>query len=172
VWKVALSPDYLDGRFFRVTFITDERFATSALLFGGLTESQLDGNREYLWPLPDGAEILDGPALVEPHAFRIMVALLTWGGVIGEALIAATFLLSLAGWNLAVRHLLLLTFCAVTYALAPVAGFGWLLLTMGLVSCTKEQRLLRGAYISTWLLVLLYSEIPWAEVLKDWLRVV
>ena len=29
VWKVALSPDFLDGRFFRVTLVTDPRFAAA-----------------------------------------------------------------------------------------------------------------------------------------------
>jgi hypothetical protein len=66
-----------------------------------------------------------------------------------------------------VRHPLLLMFCASTYAFAPVAGFGWLLLTMGLVSVPAERRLLRGAYIATWILVLLYAEVPWAQVLMN-----
>jgi len=55
VWKVALSPDYLDGRFFHVTLLTDERFEDVTLLFGGLTPQQLDDSREYLQPLPEGA---------------------------------------------------------------------------------------------------------------------
>jgi hypothetical protein len=67
-----------------------------------------------------------------------------------------------------VRHLPLLLFCLVTYAFAPVAGFGWLLLAMGLASCRPEQWLLRGSYIMMWLLVLLFDEIPWASLLVGW----
>ena len=42
LWKVALSPDYLDGRFFRVTMLTDVRFEGFAQLAGGLTRDQLE----------------------------------------------------------------------------------------------------------------------------------
>ena len=59
-------------------------------------------------------------------------------------------------------------FCATTYALAPVAGFGWLLATMGLAQCRPDQRTLRGAYVAVFVLILLYTEIPWAGVLADW----
>jgi hypothetical protein len=64
-------------------------------------------------------------------------------------------------------HVLLLLFCAVTYAFAPVAGFGWLLLSMGTALCRSDQRVLRTAYVGTWLLVLLYSEVPWARAVLD-----
>ena len=79
VWKGALSPDYLDGRFFRVTLLTDERFTDATLLLGGLTGEQLDGNREYLSPLPEGAELLDPPPFVEPRAFRWLAAAVNLG---------------------------------------------------------------------------------------------
>ena len=59
-------------------------------------------------------------------------------------------------------------FCATTYALAPVAGFGWLIATMGLAQCRPNQRTLRVAYITVFLLILLYSEVPWTGVLADW----
>ena len=50
-------PDYLDGRFFQVTLLTDERFADSAQLLGGLSAEELAENREYLRILPPGAEL-------------------------------------------------------------------------------------------------------------------
>jgi hypothetical protein len=39
---------------------------------------------------------------------------------------------------------------------------------MGLAQCGPTQRLLRGAYIVVFVLILLYSEIPWTGVLADW----
>jgi hypothetical protein len=62
-----------------------------------------------------------------------------------------------------------IAFCVVTYAFAPVAGFGWLLLVMGLASCGSGQRLLRSTYLTAWFLVLLYDQVPWAELLLSWL---
>ena len=167
VWKAGLSPDFLDGRFFRVTLLTDSRFQDSVLLLAGINEKQLANNRDYLDPPTPPAQVSDAPKLVEPPTFRRLVTFLTWGTLITEALIALTWLLSLGGWQVTVRHPLLLMFCASTYAFAPVAGFGWLLLTMGLVSVPIEQRLWRGAYIATWILVLLYAEVPWARVLLN-----
>ena len=58
LWKAVLSPDYVDGRFFRVTLLTDERFADASLVFGGLSRDQMAENRKFLEPLPEGAELL------------------------------------------------------------------------------------------------------------------
>ena len=59
-------------------------------------------------------------------------------------------------------------FCVTTYALAPVAGFGWLIAAMGLAQCRPDQRTLRGAYIAVFVADPLYSEIPWTGVLAEW----
>ena len=59
-------------------------------------------------------------------------------------------------------------FCSTTYALAPVAGFGWLIAVMGLAQCRPTQRVARAAYIAVFLLILMYAEVPWTGVLADW----
>jgi hypothetical protein len=168
LWKGGLSPDYLDGRFFRVTLMTDERFADAARLFGGLTEEQLRENREYLMPLPPGAELVEPRRLTEPPALRRLAWVATWGTLLLEAALAALFLWPGAGRLDPARHVALLFFCAVTYAFAPVAGFGWLLLVMGLVPCRPEQSWLRGAYVGLFFLILCYSEVPWAAMALAW----
>lgn len=68
------------------------------------------------------------------------------------------------------RHGLLLTFCLVTYAFAPVAGFGWLLLVMGAAQIEPDQQWLLRLYVAAFLVVLFYSEVPWAGLMLDWLR--
>ena len=167
LWKAVLSPDYVDGRFFRVTLLTDQRFADAALVFGGLSRDQMAQNRAFLDPLPNGAELLSPPPFVEPPRLRAFAAVTTWGGLILEGLIALTCLIPLRRLDSA-RHALLLAFCVTTYALAPVAGFGWLIATMGLAQCRPNQRLLLGAYVAVFILILMYSEVPWAGVLADW----
>ena len=149
LWKSVLSSDYLDGRFFRVTLLTDDRFAGAVMLLTGLSEDQLQQNRDYLQPLPDGAELLDPPYLAEPTAFRWLTASATYGILALEAAIAVLNLLPSPDRFQRARHILLLAFCLVTYPFAPVAGFGWLLLVMGLAQCCPEQRILRLAYIVT-----------------------
>lgn len=164
LWKGVLSPDYLDGRFFRVTLLTDERFADSAQLLGGLSAEELAENREYLRILPPGAELVDPPRLREPRALRTFAHVATWVTVLLEGALALAFLLTWGRWTPGLRHGLLLGFCGVTFAFAPVAGFGWLLLVMGLSLLDPEQRGLRAIYLTIWCLILLYGDVRWARL--------
>jgi hypothetical protein len=165
LWKVVLSPDYLDGRFFRVTLLTDPRLVEPAMLLGGLTADDLERSRKALDALPEGAELRDPPSVVESGRFRTLSAVSTWGVLVHEAAIAASMLLPSIPFVLVARHALLLSFCAITYAFAPVAGFGWLLLVIGLAQAPGEKKWLRLAYVAAFLLVLFYSEVPWPELL-------
>lgn len=169
IWKGALSPDFVDGRFFRVTLLTDERFAGLVQLTTGIGDDALAANRRALVPLPGGAEPVDFPALVETPAFGTLVTVLTWGGLALEASLAVFCLLPSRRFVACLRHAMLLLFCGITYAVAPVAGFGWLLLAMGVALCGPGDTLLRRSYVALWLLVLLYSEVPWAGLLVDWI---
>jgi len=167
-WKVLLAPDFLDARFFRVTLLTDDRFTALARAVGGLSASELDDDRQVLTPLPPGVEVIDGPVLVEPPLLRGLARALTWGGVGLEALVAVAFLAAWPRWLRATRHALLITFCAVTYAIAPVAGFGWLLAAMGLAHTTSAEWRARLGYVAVFLLVLLYAEAHLVRVLLEW----
>ena len=163
LWKAFLSPDYLDGRFFRVTLIQDPRFEDVTMLLGGLSPEELGQNREYLEPLPDGAELLEPRVLVEPPAFRRLASVLTWGGLALEAIVAAVFLLPFPS---VLRHAALLLFCVTTYAFAPVAGFGCLLLVLGLAQTNPPETRTRVLYVAAFFLVLTYAEAPWADLLR------
>jgi hypothetical protein len=65
---------------------------------------------------------------------------------------------------------LLIAFAALTYAAAPVAGFGWLLAAMGLAQCGPAQPAVRLAYLVTFVLVLVYAETPLIRIILDGLR--
>ena len=160
VWKGVLAPDFLDARFFRVTLVTDERFGDLARSVGGLSLAQLQINRAALAALPRGAEMLDGPVLVEPPALRRLGLILTWGGFLLETLVAAAFLSRRPAALHRIRHPLLIAFVTFTYAVAPVAGFGWLLAAMGLAQCDEAQHAFRFAYLGAFGLVLIYTETP------------
>ena len=166
LWKGFLSPDYMDGRFFRVTLLTDGRFSGPVLLFGGLTSDQLEQDRQYLTPLPGGAELLHPPKLIEPAALQRFVSIATWGSLFLEGLIALLFLIPTQKVYWA-RHVVLLLFCLVTYPFAPVAGFGWLLLVMGMALIQPQHRALKAIYITAYFLVLLFAEIPWAGAIVE-----
>jgi hypothetical protein len=169
LWKVALSPDFVDGRFFRVTLITDPRFAAATQIIGGLSDDQLKAAREAVALLPQGAELMNPPPMVEPERLRLFALASTWGVLVMESLVAA-LMLSRARAAGSLRHLVLLAFCAVTYAFAPVAGFGWLLLVMGLAQVEAWQIWLARLYQLTFLIVLFYDEVPWAQLMLDFVQ--
>jgi hypothetical protein len=125
-----------------------------------LDQTQLEGNRAALVALPQGVEIIDGPVLTEPPALRRLGLALTWGGFVIETLVAVAFLSPRPVLLFQMRHVLLIVFTTVTYAVAPVAGFGWLLAAMGLAQCSSAQPTLRVAYLAAFALVLVYSETP------------
>jgi hypothetical protein len=170
LWKAVLSPDFLDGRFFRVTLLTDPRFGEAAMLIGGLSADQLASNRRALEPLPDGAELLESPAIVEPPRLRALATISTWGIVALEASVAILMLMPAARVAPIVRHVVLLVFCLLTYAFAPVAGFGWLLLVMGAAQTSPEEVWMRRLYLVAFVSVLFYAEVPWAALILDLLR--
>jgi hypothetical protein len=167
VWKAALSPDFLDGRFFRVTLLTDPRFGEAAMLMGGLSAEQLESNRVALDPLPHGAQLLTPPTVVEPPRLRAFATASTWGILCLEAAVALLMLLPATRIIAGLRHTVLLAFCCVTYAFAPVAGFGWLLLVMGFAQLEPRQKWLGRTYVAVFLGLLFYEEVPWGRLVLD-----
>ena len=107
--------------------------------------------------------------MIEPPRLRALAIASTWGTVLLEASVAVTMLVTATarGRLALLRHVLLLGFCVVTYTFAPVAGFGWLLLVMGAAQTDEADVWLRRAYVAAFLVVLLYSEVPWAGLLLD-----
>jgi len=158
LWKL-ISPDYLDGRFFRVTLVEDRRLEAITLALGGLDRAALEARRAFV------AQHVDGPAPArvpppEPARLRLLALAATGLTLALEAAVALAFLVPLgrANW---LRHALLLFFCATTYAVAPVAGFGWLLLAMGTSQCEPDARRTRLAYLGVFALLIFYAYGPW-----------
>jgi hypothetical protein len=57
-----------------------------------------------------------------------------------------------------------------TYAIAPVEGFGWLLVAMGIAQSEQERRVMRVMYLGVFFIILFYREISWADMLIDHLN--
>jgi hypothetical protein len=170
LWKLVLSPDFIDGRFFRVSLVDDSRFEDFTRLAAELDADQLNALRELVREHQDGLFVAR-PDLPAPPARLFAVAdLLTVSTLALEAAVAVAFLAPLAGWVSRTRHLLLAFFCATTYALAPVAGFGWLLLSLGVAQCEQEKARTRLAYLVAFLVVLFATRWPWLDLLHGWVN--
>lgn len=165
IWKLR-SPDYVSGDFFQFMLATDARFSFLARVAGGLDPAMHGQNRAALQALTfPGSEL----SMVRIFAGEARLAIgLTWFTIAIEALLAAAFLGPAASPLRRVRDPMLLVFAGATYLLAPVIGFGWVLLTMGLAQSDGDNRLMRWAYAAGFLLLLLYRS-PWAQLLDQWL---
>ena len=164
LWKLALSPDFVSGTFFRVTLLADPRFHDLAVLAGGASWETLDAFdaalREFLAGRPEGWP----GAFVEPAALRpLALALTVFTGAI-EAAIAAAFL-----WPRLARYrnVLLIAFGVSTFAFATVRGFGWLLMALGFAQCAADERRARAGYVATLFLIEIYRSVPWSRMLID-----
>ena len=168
LWKAVLSPDFRDGRFFAVTMLTDDRFAETVQLLGGLSDAQLREQRHLLTPPPGGAVLLEPRVPQVPGRLRTLVLVATWGTLAMESLAALVWLAPITRQSLHVaRHGTVVLFCLTTYAFAPVAGFGWLLVVLGLSNCGPRDRWPKVVYVLTYAMVLLYAEVPWAALVLE-----
>ncbi len=167
LWKGVLSPDYLDGTFFRVALLSDARFQDLAIGLGGLDPAAYDANLA-LWdeairigrPWPPGA-------VTETAALRILALFLTVWTLALEAALALVLLWPNGRAAARLRHPLLLVFILTTFSLTPVAGFGWLLAALGAALCGPEERRWQVLYAGAFLAVAIFEGWPWASWLRD-----
>jgi hypothetical protein len=168
LWKVALAPDFLDGRFMRVTLQTDGRFENLAVLAGGMSHDDWARNDAAMDDVLSGAVSFEESGFAEPPSLRRLAAVLTAFTVAAEAAVAIAFLWPLGRGPSRLRNLALLGFAATTYSFATVRGFGWLLVSLGAVQA--ETRAARTAYLVVFALIGLYRAVPWSGALIDWLH--
>ena len=164
LWKVALSPDWLDGTFFRVTLLSDPRFHDLAVLVGGATWETLDAFDAALTAFLTGEQGGWPGAFVEPPGIAPLAYALTAYTALIEGALALAFL-----WPrpARARNVLLVAFGATTFAFATVRGFGFLLMTLGLAQCEEGERRARYAYVATLFLIEAYRSVPWTRMLID-----
>ena len=151
VLQKLTSPSYLDGTFFTALFVDDERFLAFGRLVTGMSAEAVERAGAFL---RDGAG--DGTSI--PPALRRLAAWSTWWNLVEQALVAAAFALPARSWLGRHRDVVLLAFCAITYAVAPVAPFGWLLLSMGMAQ-SEPRRGVRAAYAAVFLVLVVYDNV-------------
>lgn len=167
-WKL-MAPEFTTGAFFDFTFGTDRRLGDVAVTLG-LQEGGLTGSNQRLvtgWRSP-GTTPVPEPIELSP----IMVALapwLAWGTVLLEGAVAATFLAPLrARWRW-LRDASVVLFVAATYPLAPVTGFGLLVLAMAAMVSELRPRVRTAVYVAAFVFVSLTGDrdtfLAWIEPL-------
>lgn len=164
LWKLCAG-EYLDGKFFYFTFLSDSRLSYATSLISGLSTDDLQLGREALRflgtvPLHESELEIAGSARL-----RTVTLLLSWATIAGEGAIAALYL-----WQsrrlYAVRQGLLMCFIGATYFLLPVIGFAAILTLLGFASSRKDDDAGRAIYVILFGVIHL-TLIPWQRVLAS-----
>lgn len=139
-WKI-MAPDFVSGDYFEFLLQSDERVGLAGVVVGGLEPEAAERNRDALFSMaeplgPDEVVLEDGSRVA------LLADVLALSTVAVEGLLAAAFLApasSRVGRRLG-RHrdAVLLGFVAVTYPLAPVVSFAWVLLAMLLAQARSD----------------------------------
>ena len=143
--KITAS-EYVSGAAFRFLLQTDSRFFEIAKAVGG--------HRQHSGPIRQAMQDLE-PTVLLPDAAALgdVAMVLTWWTIGIETAIAALFLWKQSPSVSRLGNALLLLFVATTYPIAPVLGFAWILLIMGLAQCPGAMQKLRLAYLVMFALV-------------------
>ena len=156
-WKVS-SADFRDGEFFTLYLLADPRFETMARLVGGIDQATYAQNTRAIASLYDVEAMNLTTTLAVGPRIRVLAFVMTWWGVVVETLLAVTWLAPLRGRMSSVRHLLLFVFCATTYGLVAISGFGAILLVMGMATVNEHARL-RNSYAIAVIVLILWTPL-------------
>jgi hypothetical protein len=147
LWKL-IGPGFVGGAAMEFITVTDPRMADVVEAAGIQPYGSASEHRTALdaWMDPTIA-----PQPVEMAVGDLVSGLapvLTWLTILLEAAVAAAFLTPLPRRWRWLRDVTLLAFVASTYVLAPVIGFGWLLLAMGVVQSDLSPKLRNRLYVA------------------------
>lgn len=159
-----LSPDFMSGEFFHFSLLQDPRLEIFAGLFGFSPEN-VQFNEVARTALTSPSTPLTQVNLADVPSLRLVARVMSVWTIAIEGLLAVAFLFQRPRFIHDNRDLLLIFFIITTYALAPVIGFGWLLLIMGLAQSTAiHNRRIPLTYLLIILLLQFYAT-PWQQVL-------
>ena len=159
VWKL-LSADYLDSTFFKFELLTDSRFRDTAHYVGGAETEDLKENRKSRKDLHKSyrkdAEPVESITLNSGPRVDLLATAITWWTIGIESSIAL-FCLWPGNRRIAIiRTMVILVFASTTYLVAPVLGFGWMVLVMGFAQCPEQYKKLQASFLVVLGLLYLY----------------
>ncbi len=184
LWKIV-TPDYTSGTFFHYELLCDVRFENLASWLTGNLPAALAENRELRELIQSGhvrGLVINEVTLADSPRLAWLAWAMTWWTMAIEATLAVLFLWPPSSHlaprdepsfgqdalpkghitrsvmaTMSLRNAALLLFAATTYFVAPVRGFGWMLMLLGLAQCRDDQRGLRLAYLAALVLIQIYT---------------
>lgn len=162
-WKVA-SSDYIGGTFFQYALLLDDRFRALSESLGGMTPELNNANRTAYRALLNFDSRIEAVSLLYPKGTIYLAVIFTWWTLLIEVLVAACFLWPVGKFISKWRDFILLAFILSTYSVAPVLGFGWTLIIMGLVQCEDRYKYIPQLYMLAFIILQIYN-LPFRSIL-------
>jgi len=165
VLQKLLSNDYLNSDFFYFALLFDERFAGLARHLGGVSEFSSELNESARRALVNYDSVLTAVKLSsESGSLPVVATFVTLWTVLLEAAIGVAHLAPRRTWLARWRHPLLLLFVFSTYLFAPVIGFGWLMIILGVAQLGPAATRMRLVYLLS-IVVLQAYKYPWPSLI-------
>lgn len=162
VIQKTTAENFVDGTFFATLYLLDPRFEDLTVLLTPLGYPDIEAARELMEA--DLRVVTRSSLPFEvPASLRLMSWFSTWWSLLEQAAVAITFLAPVSSWLYRKRDVFLILFCLTAYAVAPVPGFGWLLIAMAVSHC--ESARIRAIYLLSFAFLALYYYVPWASML-------
>lgn len=156
IWKIV-GWQYFDGSFFVYTLHFDSRFAIVTQQLGQPGHAYQDARQAF----GRVASSLQPQSVTHTQAMLAFALFACYWTIFIEALWSLAFCSTRPRWLHDKRDLVALVFIATTYFLAPVHGFGSLLVVMGLAQCPVDKWRTRLGYLAA--LVMLHVAYPWTQ---------
>jgi hypothetical protein len=155
------SGDYLDSTFFKFELLADFRFRDAAHYAGGVGIEDLKENRKardaFQKSYRVDAEPSESFTLVSHPRIDVLAIAMTWWTILIEGLIALVCLWPGDRLIAIIRTLVILVFTATTYILAPVLGFGWMVIVLGFAQCPEQYKKLQASFLIVLGLLYIYG---------------
>lgn len=162
-WKIA-SSDYLNGTFFHYSLLLDQRFSGVSELLGGMTRELIEANRAAYRALINFDSTIESVQLIYTKGITNLARLITWWTLLIEAAVLVSFLSPAGKLIYRWRDFILIVFILSTYSVAPVLGFGWTLIIMGLAQCEDRYTYVRWLYMIAFIVLQIYN-LPFRAIL-------
>jgi hypothetical protein len=164
VLQKFLSSDYLSADFFYFELLFDKRFAGLAQYVGGIQEFVNELNTSARRALVNYDSSLTAVKLSSNGSLLYLARFITWWNFLIQLMIASAFLAPSQTWIANWRHPLLLIFLFSTYLFAPVIGFGWVLIILGIAQLDSTAARTRLFYLLAFILLQVYK-YPWSTLI-------
>lgn len=151
-WKL-LAPDFADGSAIEFLFNVEERVGDVAAAVGLQDHDQVAHNRGALAEWHDPSQVPKPVTTDTDETLHRVSAGFAWLTIAAEGVVALAFLLPLPADRRWLRDAALLGFVIVTYPIAPVLPFAWLLLSMGAMQSDMTPKIRNRSYVAAFLVV-------------------